>query len=203
MKGVLTLSACFFLIVEGAIVLAEPLSVRSLPEHSWEIGTEWSDFTYKEPGVMKDEGTMQGINFSYTYRGWSVPEDSVFDSVFDGRMSRIEGRYSWGEVDYQNSGTIDNVDDYIYEIRGLLGFDYSFLKASILTLYLGFGYRYLNDNTSGRISSTGAHGYKRESNYYYVPAGIEIITDLDKGWFLGATLEFDIFMQGKQKSHPQ
>ncbi|PIV41068.1 MAG: hypothetical protein COS27_10960 [Nitrospirae bacterium CG02_land_8_20_14_3_00_41_53] len=71
-------------------------------------------------------------------------------------MLKAEGRLSYGWVDYSNSGTMDDIDDYIWELRGLGGYDFSVLKASILTPYIGIGYRYLNDDMSGRVSSTGA-----------------------------------------------
>jgi len=33
----------------------------------WELGLGWSSITYKEPGVMKEEGTMFGLSGSYAY----------------------------------------------------------------------------------------------------------------------------------------
>jgi len=163
-------------------VFAEPLKV-----HTWELGAEVSHITYKEPGVMEEKGMMSGIVGSYTYR-----------SKF---MLKADGRFSYGQVDYKNSGTLDNIDDYILEFRGVGGYDFPILKASILTPYVGIGYRYLNDDMSGMTTSTGAHGYERESNYFYSPIGVTIITPLRNGWSVGAMLEYDIFWKGIQKSH--
>ena len=59
--------------------------------------------------------------------------------------------------------------------------------------YIGFGYRYLNDDTS---DSPG--GYERESNYYYIPVGIELKS---KERPITLTLEFDYLIEGRQKSH--
>jgi len=44
-------------------------------------------------------------------------------------------------------------------------------------------------------------GYERESNYLYLPVGIEIITGLKNNWCWGAAIEYDYFLSGKQKSH--
>ncbi|RKY33328.1 MAG: hypothetical protein DRP68_02685 [Candidatus Omnitrophota bacterium] len=163
------------------------VSAQTLPKHIWELGTEISHIKYEEPGVMEEEGMMYGIAGSYTYR----------NSI----MLKVEGRFAYGQVDYKNSGTLDNIDDYILEFRGLGGHDFSIFTASTLTPYIGIGYRYLNDDMSGRITSTGALGYERESNYIYSPIGVEIITPLKNGWSVGAMLEYDIFWWGKQISH--
>jgi len=81
---------------------------------------------------------------------------------------------------------MNNIDDYILEFRGLAGYDFPVSKASFLTPYAGIGYRYLNDDSSGKVASTGALGYERESNYIYSPIGVKFIADLKKGWSMGA-----------------
>lgn len=158
-----------------------------LQKHALELGPEISYIEYKEPGVMKENGWMYGIVGSYTYH--------------DKLMLKAEGRLSYGWVDYSNSGTMDDIDDYIWELRGLGGYDFSVLKASILTPYIGIGYRYLNDDMSGRTTSTGVAGYEREINYTYSPIGIEMTTTFENGWSIGAMLEYDYFWDGTVKSH--
>jgi len=161
--------------------LAEPLKA-----HTWELGTEVSHITYKEPGVMEEKGMMYGIVGSYTYH--------------DNFMLKADGRFSYGQVDYTGSGTMDNIGDYILEFRGVGGYDFSVFTASTLTPYIGIGYRYLNDDFAG-TTSTGASGYEREQSYFYSPIGIETSTELKNGWSIGAILEYDIFWSGKNKSH--
>lgn len=157
-------------------------------KHSWELRPEISFIEYEEPDVMQEKGFMYGIGGSYAYH-------------HDNIMLKMEGRYSYGQVDYKNSGTIDNIDDYIIELRGLMGYDFSIAYIIIITPYAGFGYRYLNDNASGMMSSTGSYGYERESNYIYSPVGVETNFLLINDWSFGINFEFDIFWQGKQKSH--
>lgn len=61
--------------------------------------------------------------------------------------------------------------------------------------------RYLNDDSGGEISTTGASGYERESNYVYVPFGVKTNTPLSGPWAWGVNVEYDLFVQGTQKSH--
>ena len=183
MKKVLAITICFAFIGMGSV-----LAQTELPKHSVDLGTEISYIKYKEPSVMEEKGMMYGIVGSYTYR-----------SKF---MLRADGRFSCGQVDYDGAlsdgtpYTMDGIDDYMLELRGLGGYDFPVFTASTLTPYIGIGYRYLNDD-----SSSSPYGYERESNYIYSPIGVEIITPLENDWSLGAMLEYDYFWKGTQKSH--
>ena len=183
MKKLLALTVCFIFI--GAIYsFAEPVK-----QNPWELGTEISHRKYKEPGVMEQKGIMYGLFGSYTYR--------------NSYMLKAEGLFNFGQVDYSSvsSGTMDNIDDYVVELRGLAGKDFPVSTGTVYTPYIGIGYRYLNDDMSGKLSSTNAAGYERESNYIYSPIGIEAVVALENGWSCGTTLEYDYFWQGTQKSN--
>lgn len=182
MKKLVFLLALYFIFAGTESALAE----EQMPMHSWDIGTHISHIKYKEPGVMKEEGYMYGFNGSYTYR--------------DDFMLKAEGRFSFGQVDYTSpwSGTLDNLDDYIVELRGLVGHDF-ISKTSTYTPYIGLGYRYLYDDLRG-ITSSGARGYRRKSNYFYTPIGIEALTTVNGSWSIAAVLEYDYFLFGVQHS---
>jgi hypothetical protein len=182
MKKCLIFGICFIFVVGIESTYGQPLK-----RHTLEIRPEIYYFTYKEPGVMKDHGVMYGAALSYTYHR--------------GVMLKAEARGAWGHVDYINSGSINHIRDYVLEFRGLGGWDFILDKSISMTPYIGIGYRYLNDDTSGRVSSTGALGYERESNYIYSPLGLEFNIDLGNKWSLGEIAEFDYFWWGKQKSH--
>ena len=199
-KSIISLVICFIFVGAGGSFaedplqtwppqpiskVAEPLQIHLSP---WEVGIEISHITYKEPSVMEEKGFMTGIAGSYNWHA-------------KGFVVKTEGKFSYGQVDYKNSGTIDDIDDFMFEFRLLEGYDFSILKASIFTPYIGVGYRYLNDDTSGRVSSTGASGYERESNYLYSPIGIETLINLEKEWYIGLKLEYDFFWAGLQISH--
>lgn len=181
MKKLLVLVICFMLI--GVSGFAEATQ-------EWEVGTEISNRLYDEPGVMDQEGIMYGVFGSYTYR----------NSV----MLRAEGLYSYGQVDYTSNGTgtMDDIDDYVLEFRGLLGYDIPGSEGNVFTPYIGIGHRYLNDEFGpGRYTSTGAAGYERESTYIYSPIGIETSHALKNGWSIETTVEYDYFWEGTQESH--
>ena len=155
-----------------------------------ELGAEISHIKYEEPGIMESKGIMYGISASYVNRG---------DLTF-----KVEGRVAGGEVDYEGSGKINDVDDFIFEFRFMGGKDYPLSGGGSITPYIGFGYRYLNDDMSGRTSSVGNItyvGYERESTYYYIPIGMEILSQQRSNWTIGAMLEYDYFWDGEQKSH--
>lgn len=181
MKKVLA-AVVSFIVLGTTSVFAEPAA-----KHTFELAPEISYIKYEEPGVMKEKGVMYGINGSYTYH--------------NNIMLKAEGRYTSGKVDYDGSGTINNVDDYMWEFRGLGGYDFLASETSVLTPYIGIGYRYLNDDSSAMISSTGALGYEREISYLYAPVGVELLTKLQNNWSVGAKLEYDFFLDGTVKSH--
>ena len=182
MKRSVALAVCF-IFIGAANGFAE-----SLQRHAFELGAELSYIKYEEPGVMEEKGVMSGFSGSYTY--------------YDNYMLKAEGRFSVGQVDYEgqlSDGTpynIDDIDDYMLELRGLAGYGFPVFESSVLTPYVGLGYRYLNDD----LSSDPA-GYERESNYFYSPIGIESSTPMENGWVVGLTLEYDYFWKGIQISH--
>jgi len=163
-------------------------SIRSVTRerHTFEFGPEISFIEYTEPRVMKNKGTMFGLGASYAYH--------------NDIMLKFEGRYSYGKVDYENSGTMDNLTDNMFELRGIGGYDFKISEATTITPFIGLGFRYLSDDSGGRTTSTGAKGYMRRSFYNYSPIGIETNTLLSKGWSIGAIAEYDYFWQGEQKS---
>jgi len=157
--------------------------------HTWDLGTEISYITYKEPAYMKNRGMMYGIIGSYAYH--------------QGLMFKVEGKVSGGQVDYTSSdtGEMDNLNDYMFEFRGMGGYDFLIGQTMVINPYAGLGYRYLNDDSAGMTTTTGAVGYERESNYFYSPIGVAATMDFDNGWSCGLSVEYDLFWQGVQKSY--
>ncbi len=168
---------------------------------AWDIGPEVYYFKYEEPGLMEEEGVFYGARLGYTYRDW-VPASSRKSPSNGGGMFRAEGRFAFGQVDYDGETwggsplTFDNQDDFVFEGRLLLGAD--MLRGDTLnTLYAGVGYRYLYDD----LGSGGLGGYERESNYLYIPLGYQFDSSHKVGWSFGATAEFDLFLWGQQNTH--
>jgi len=160
----------------------DPLATRP----GWEVGGQIAQYHYEEPNFAKLTGFRGGFVGAYTFM-WP-----------NHMFLRIDGRESYGALEYQGSGTKDSVPDLILEARGVAGMDFRAGSIS-LSPYLGLGYRYLYDDLRG-YSSTGAAGYRRYSNYLYVPVGLTMRFDLGSHWVFAPNAEVDIFIQGKQKS---
>ncbi|MBU2541765.1 MAG: hypothetical protein KJ593_07670 [Candidatus Omnitrophica bacterium] len=157
--------------------------------YDFEMGSEYTSFSYEEPPInIEDEGDFYGVFGVLTRRSKS-----------DCLISRVEGRFAYGRVDYDGSlsnGTphTDEGDDYTAEIRGLLGRDFQRADSTI-TPFVGFGYRYLNDQLES------IYAYEREITYLYSPVGFETSTPLGQDWTWGVRAEYDIFWSGVVKSH--
>src|SRR3989344_575185 len=172
----------------------------------FDMGAEFSYIQYREPDFMENKGNMYGVFGTVTHRiSENQPVKSAADIFGTNQINafKLDGRLSFGSVDYesQGTGTLDDILDFIFEIRGLAGYDIPLENGPRLTPYLGLGYRYLNDDSSGKRTTTGAAGYERESNYFYLPIGLEGLVNLNEGWSFGFVGEFDVFLMGRQVSH--
>jgi hypothetical protein len=179
-----------------ACVCALAAACAGLPAHAqdalgtrggWELGGQLSQYRYEEPGLMSLKGARLGISGAY---GAVTPRRA---------FARIEGRWSYGSLDYEGSGVLTGVPDYLLELRVLAGRDYP-AGQLVWSPYVGAGLRYLQNDLQG-VSSTGAIGYRRESNYFYLPLGITLRARLAGGWVLAPQLEYDVFVRGTQRSY--
>ena len=160
-----------------------------------EVGVSVSGYKYDEPGLAAIKATKIGFDYSGTYA-----LDSQFPSRNKGWFLRGDARYATGKADYSSpiSGTINNRPDWYYEVRGLVGKDF-FLGEYTLSPYAGLGYRYLFNDIRG-VSSTGAAGYRRESNYFTLPVGVTHKMALSNQSKLLSTVEFSYLLRGRQES---
>lgn len=161
---------------------------KSIKTHSGEIDLKLLNFTYKEPdGGVKDEGKMSGIGVAYAYH--------------NDLMTKAALNYYTGKIDYESdSGKLNDVNHYILELRWLIGHDLPRSNYYIIP-YTGFGYRYWKDTSGGKVTDLGYYGYDRETTYFYIPLGLETFKWSENKWFIGAVIEFDLFLKGKNKSH--
>jgi hypothetical protein len=175
----------------------------ALRKHSLEIGPEVYSFTYKEPGGIKDEGIFYGGVLNYTFRGW-VPNSPDISLPESGVMFRTEFRYAAGNADYDGFITdgatsdpykMNGIEYNTHETRLLLGID-TLGQDWIATLSTGVGYRYSTDD-----SSFDPYGYRRESNYIYVPIAYQLDSAFENNWSWGGKFEIDLLTWGKQKSY--
>ena len=180
-----------WVVFTGAYAFAEPERVQIFGRDlGVEAGFEVSHVTYTEPGAMRQQGFMCGVTGAMAYRAYNY-------------MLSVEARASMGQVDYSSgsSGSIDNINDDMWEVRGLAGYDVHLSETLAITPYFGLGCRHLDDNMGGKISARGAYGYDREISYLYSPIGADITTALENGWNLKLRVEYDCFWKGTVESH--
>jgi hypothetical protein len=167
--------------------VAQGGSADLLSPPRWEIAPEVSWFRYEEPGIMKDTGILYGFAASYTrYRQTD--------------LLRLEGGFSTGLIDYEGSltdgtpYTMEDCRDYLINVRGLWGRPWQAERWDH-RFYAGFGYRYLNDD-----STQDPAGYNRHSNYFYMPVGLKAYHELAGDWQIGLGGELDVLLLGIQIS---
>lgn len=186
MKKIFTLLVIVPALSAAITVRAEAVTLKT--QTGIDIGWSFSAYQYQEPGIMSSRGDKMGLDL----RATKVLQNEQF--------IRGDLRYAVGTVDYTSNrtGSSSGETDWYIEARVLTGKDLA-IKEAVLTPYLGLGYRYLFNDGRG-ISSTGNWGYRRESNYLYLPFGIIHRRMLIDQARLVSTLEFDSFLAGKQIS---
>ena len=158
-----------------------------LTRRGWEVGGQIANYQYEEPGFMNLKGNRIGAVGAYTF----MSSNRVY--------GRIDLRSSYGSLKYQGSGTLDDVPDWIFETRAVIGRDYLTGESAALSPYIGLGYRYLYNDLRG-YSSTGRVGYQRVSQYLYVPVGLTARFRTGERWVVAPTVEYDVFLGGRQYS---
>jgi len=183
--------ALLLAISSAAIAQTSPEPNPLATRRGFELGAHLAQYHYEEPSFAQFTGSRAGIVGAYT-----------FPSSWNRAFLRIDGRGSYGSLKYQGSGTQDSVPDLIVEARGVAGMDFPSGSGVSLSPYLGLGYRYLYNDSRGYTQSGGQvfAGYRRYSNYLYLPIGLTTRIGIEAGWVLAPTVEADIFIQGKQQS---
>jgi hypothetical protein len=151
------------------------------------VGGQLFDYKYEEPTVMNNKGTKIGVFVDITQR--------TSNSWY-----WIAGaRYARGDVTYTGSGTKEDNPDHLWEFHYVMGRDIKIFKHA-LSPYAGVGYRNLYNDLRG-ITSTGAVGYRRDSQYLYLPLGATYRIPLGPNNRLSTMIEYDYLIEGRQKSY--
>lgn len=179
-----------------AASLCVAVQAQGLPLHtvtSTEIGLQLSGYRYEEDDkgafFMALDGRKLGITLNDTRE--------LDDDWFMGG----ELRYAGGNVDYTSASSGNkgaNADSYL-DFRFTLGRDFR-VGQQLLAPFGGLGYRYLNNDLRG-YSTTGAAGYRRTSNYAYLPLGLTHRAMVAPSARFATTIEYDYLIQGIQRSY--
>ena len=176
-----------------ATTLAQSPNASLATKTGHEIGVTGSTYKYTEPGLVTIKANKLGLDYSGIFAiGTQWPDRNA------GWFLRGDLRYANGKADYSSgiSGAINNAPDWYYEVRGLVGKDFD-MGGYVLAPYAGLGYRHLENDLRG-VSTTGARGYRRESNYTTLPVGVTHKLKLDRNMQLDTTLEYAHLIRGKQ-----
>lgn len=183
--------ACGFMLLP-ALAHAADLATKT----GNDLGVTVSGYKYTEPGVMSVKATKVGFDYSGTYAlGSEWPNRSK------GWFVRADLRYVTGKADYNGgaTGTLNNVPDWYYEARGLVGKDFHY-SGYTLSPYAGLGFRYLFNDLRG-TTSTGGSGYRREGHYTTLPLGVTHKMNLaSQQAQLVTTFEYSYLLRGRQDS---
>ncbi len=185
--GLMVLAAC-----GTSLAGQKPENGAGLQIDQWTLGPQIYYLGYKEPNFnVKIDGPMYGVTGMYTHHD----KNNI--------MVRVGVDVAWGKADYSStvSGSISDMDNFSHEERITAGYDFHPNDSLTLTPFSGIGFRFFDNDSSGRISSAGAYGYERESNYIYTPVGLEIGADFHNSWKMELSGEYDIFWYGRQESH--
>ena len=187
----LLLSALLFIAASGGLAASSYVDKPDVGGTSTFISPTLGYYQYKEePSMMKITGPSYGLAFGHRYVG---QHDFVW--LLQGEVSVVNGKYD---------GSLQNGSPYSYahdrsDIAALsLSLGRRFFitnqkdhRVAMIT-YIGLGYRYLLND-----SSNNPHGYLRESNYVYLPVGVQLFT-IKGQMVIQSQLEFDYLLQGTQ-----
>lgn len=167
-----------------------PVGAADPGRTSVSVDAQLSSYRYEEPGIMRLAGQKLGVAGRIT----TLQNDNNF--------VRAEGRIAGGTVDYDSvgSGSDSGEPDYLFEGRLLAGHAFGRGETD-WAWFAGVGYRYLVNDSSDHVTTTGAAGYRRESNYIYVPLGFEVRKPLSGNAALSFEIEYDHLLAGVQKSY--
>ncbi len=153
------------------------------------MGTQISNYKYEEPGLMNTKGAKLGLTVSASKNmgnDWYVVGDL---------------RFAFGDVDYVSTGTgtASGEPDRLWDLRAMGGKDFA-VGGYVLSPYAGLGYRTLFNDGRG-ITSTGHIGYRRNSEYLYLPLGVTHRFQTDSVSRISTSLEYNYLISGIQTSY--
>lgn len=159
-----------------------------LTKDSIEIGLQnyWYNYEEKVNGTffMSNTGNKYGASLSGT------------KNFGDNYYVIGDIRYATGDVEYKSASGTGDVSDNVAEGRLIVGNE-AIVENYLLSSYFGIGYRRLDND----LRALGSGGYRRTSQYLYIPIGVThrfIVDDFSR---VSTSIEYDYFVKGEQKSY--
>ncbi len=155
---------------------------------SFEVGVQSYLYEYEEEVggafFMSNKGTKYGLSVSATK---TFAEEYYIKGEF---------RFATGDVEYKSASGTGDVSDDLYETRLVAGKE-KIVDGFILGSYIGVGYRVLEND----LRDLGSGGYRRTSQYLYIPIGINHRFKVGNDARISTNIEYDYFAWGEQKSY--
>ena len=177
----------------GALLFAMGSSAQSLETFdNKEVGLSLANYRYQETSngsfFMSNDGNKLGLHGAFT--------KTLAKHWFWGGDLKL----SYGLVSYDSASDGRKIDnpDLLTEIRFTGGRDFSY-DNYLLAPYFGLGHRVLFNDLRGTTSS-GAVGYRRLSQYTYLPLGLTFRQRMGPKARLSTSLEYDWLLEGRQQS---
>lgn len=159
------------------------------PHYAYNVGLTTSHYTYKEPGVSGPAFAQYSGSLYGVFANSTVTLDRTY---LESDITLTTGRLHYTSA---TTGKLGGVVNNTVELRAVGGYQ----LTPFLTPYIGVGYRYLANNSEGRVTDNGYNGYDRQSAYTYSPVGVQIRQGNDQWSFVGKA-EYDFLWSGKQVS---
>lgn len=153
-----------------------------------EVGLQSYWYKYEEEVngafFMSNTGNKYGVSFTGT-------KNMGNNYYFIGDI-----RYATGDVEYRSASGIGYVSDNVAEGRLVVGNEV-IVNNYLLSSYVGVGYRRLEND----LRDLGSGGYRRTSQYLYIPIGIThrfTVSDFSR---VTTSIEYNYLAKGEQKSY--
>ncbi|MDD5157689.1 hypothetical protein [Sulfurimonas sp.] len=153
-----------------------------------EIGVQsyWYEYEEKVNGAffMSNKGSKYGASLTGTK---SLGSDYFIIG---------DVRYATGNVEYKSASGTGDVSDNMYEVRLAAGKEVV-VDGYLLSTFAGLGYRRLDND----LRDLGSGGYRRTSQYLYLPIGVTHRFMIDNSSRISTTIEYDYLLKAEQKSY--
>jgi hypothetical protein len=164
----------------------ERISLKTRDEIDLGIQSYW--YKYRE----EVNGAFFMSNTGYKY-GASV---TGIKTIGDDYYVIADARYAIGDVKYKSASGTGYVSDEVFEGRMVVGNE-AIIENYLLSSYAGIGYRRLDND----LRDLGSSGYRRVSQYFYIPIGVTHRFLVDSSSRISTNIEYDYFIKGEQKSY--
>jgi hypothetical protein len=157
-KNIAVAFFCFLIVgFAEADMTKKNLSLKTVD--SFEIGVQSYLYEYEEEVddtfFMSNKGTKYGLSAAVTK---TVAKEYYLKGEF---------RFATGDVEYKSASGVGDVSDDLYEMRLVMAKE-KIVDGFLLGSYIGVGYRVLEND----LRDLGSGGYRRTSQYLYIPIGV-------------------------------